>query len=87
MVSLHVLKYLEVKAKSLCRIHIQLICIIKIKKQCNISLKLDISPGNQSSFLNRGGVQVTEDVIQQLLGSKHSQPAGNDVGRIQGIHD
>ena len=50
-----------------------------------ISLELDI-PGDQSSSLDGGGVQVTEDVIQQLLGSKHLESAGDDVGWIQGSH-
>ena len=48
--------------------------------------KLDISPGNQNSFLDKGGIQVTEDVIQQLLGSKHLESAGDDFGWIRGSH-
>ena len=47
---------------------------------------LDI-PGNQHSFLDRGGVEVTEDEIQQVTVFQHSESAENDVGQIQGSHD
>ena len=52
----------------------------------HISIELDI-PGNQNSFLDGGGVEVTEDEIQQVTVFQHSDSAGEDVGRIQGSHD
>ena len=52
----------------------------------HISIELDI-PRNQSSFLDGGGVEVTEDQIQQVTVFHHLESAGDDVGRIQGSHD
>ena len=43
--------------------------------------------GNLSSFLDGGGVEVTEDEIKQVTVLQHSESAGDDVGQIQGSHD
>ena len=53
----------------------------------SFSSKLYIIPGNQHSFLDRGGVEVTEDEIQQVTVFQHLDSAGDDVGQIQGSHD
>ena len=59
----------------------------KVIKTQIIFKKIDISPGNLSSFLDRGGVEVTEDEIQQVTVFQHLDSAGDDVGRIQGSHN
>ena len=59
----------------------------KVIKTQIIFKKIDISPGNLSSFLDRGGIQVSEDEVEHVTVFQHFDSASDDVGRIQRSHD